>query len=283
MDLSKCFDLLDHELIIQSVRRRVTDGSILNLIKLFLTSGVMVNGCCQSNDRGSPQGGVISPLLSNIYLDAFDQEMKRRDHRIVRYADDIVIFVRSELAGLRVFDSVKHFIETKLKLVVSDKKSAVALSSSRTFLGYTVGSQGRLRIDMLSRKRLLVKLNGLLHRARGRALYATIAKLNLVLRGWAVYYKLASAKKPLDTIDGWVRRRLRCIIWRQWKRPWTREKHLFKLGLSRFTAWKSSVNGRGPWWNAGASHMNRTLPKVWFLKSGLVSVLDVVTQLQRVS
>jgi RNA-directed DNA polymerase len=170
MDLSKCFDLLDHELIIQSVRRRVIDGSILNLIKLFLTSGVMVNGCCQSNDRGSPQGGVISPLLSNIYLDAFDQEMKRRDHRIVRYADDIVIFVRSELAGLRVFDSVKHFIETKLKRVVSDKKSAVALSSSRTFLGYTVGSQGRLRIDMLSRKRLLVKLKGLLHRARGRSL-----------------------------------------------------------------------------------------------------------------
>jgi len=194
-----------------------------------------------------------------------------------------VIYVRSERAGLRVLSGVQRYVETKLKLKVSEEKSDVARPSTRSFLGYTITTQGDLRISMQSRRRLIGKVRQLLRGARGRSLLRAIEVLNPVLRGWAAYFKLAGGKRVLEMLDGWVRRKLRCILWRQWKRPKTRERYLVKLGLSKERAWKSSVNGRGPWWNAGASHMNQAVSNVFFDRRGLVSVLDTVRRLQRVT
>ena len=179
--------------------------------------------------------------------------------------------------------SVTRYVDTALKLRVSETKSAVARPSQRTFLGYRIDHRGVLCISTKSRVRLIGKLRQLLRRARGRSLRHTIEVLNPVLRGWAAYFKLAHSKTALRLIDGWVRRKLRCILWRQWKRPHTRQRYLQRLGLPEQQAWKSAVNGRGPWWNAGASHMNRAMPKVRFDRLGLVAVLDTVLRLQRIS
>ena len=283
VDLEKFFDHVNHDLLMDRVRREVSDPRVLKLIRKYLKVGLMMDGLLSPRREGTPQGGPLSPLLSNILLTDLDRELERRHHRFVRYADDVVIYVKSERAGERVLGSVQTFVESKLKLKVNAKKSAVSRPSKRTFLGYTITTRGELRISMDSRKRLIGKLRLLLRKARGRALRRTIEELNAVLRGWAAYFKLAPSKTALMTIDGWVRRKLRCILWRQWKRPRTRERYLRRLGLGAERAWKSSVNGRGPWWNAGASHMNQALPKARFDRMGLVSVLDTVRRLLRVT
>ena len=283
LDLEQFFDRVNHELLMNRVRQQVSDRRVLKLIQKYLKVGVMIDGLHSVRQEGTPQGGPLSPLLSNILLTDLDRELECRGHLFVRYADDVSIYVKSERSGLRVLESVSRFVTKHLKLKVSEEKSAVAKPSQRTFLGYTVTSQGQLRIAMSSRQRLRQKLTQLFRGARGRSLRHTIDQLNRVLTGWAAYYKLAPGKTALETIDGWVRRRLRCILWRQWKRPRTRERNLVRLGLSEARAWKSSVNGHGPWWNAGASHMNAAMPKMYFGRRGLVSVLDTVLRLQRLS
>ncbi len=283
VDLEKFFDRVNHDLLMDRVRREVSDPRVLKLIRKYLKAGLMVDGLQSPRREGTPQGGPLSPLLSNILLTDLDRELEKRGHRFVRYADDVVIYVKSERAGARVLASVQTFVESKLRLKVNAKKSAVSRPSSRTFLGYTISTGGDLRISMESRKRFIGKLRQLLRKARGHSLRSTIDVINPVLRGWAAYFKLAHSKTALSMIDGWVRRKLRCILWRQWKRPVTRERNLRRLGLDVVRAWKSSVNGRGPWWNAGASHMNVALPKARFDRWGLVSVLDTVRRLQRVT
>lgn len=282
VDLEKFFDRVNHDLLMDRVRRKVSDPRVLKLIRKYLKVGLMIEGLVSPRREGTPQGGPLSPLLSNILLTDLDRELERRGHRFVRYADDVVIYVKSERAGCRVLEGIQRFVASKLKLKVNATKSAVSRPTERTFLGYTITTKGELRISMASRKRLIGKLRQLLRKARGRALWRTIEELNPVLRGWAAYFKLAASKTALQAIDGWVRRKLRCILWRQWKRPRTRERHLLRLGLSAERAWKSSVNGRGPWWNARASHMNHALPKAHFDRMRLVSVLDTVRRLQRV-
>ena len=281
LDLESFFDRVNHDLLMQRVRRKVDDRRVLTLIRRYLKAGLMVDGVQSPRRRGTPQGGPLSPLLSNVLLTDLDRELERRGHRFVRYADDVVIHVRSRRAGERVLASIRRYVEESLKLRVSETKSAVARPSQRTFLGYRIESRGVLRISMQSRKRLIGTLRQLLRRARGRSVRQTIELLNPVLRGWAAYFKLALSPTALRAIDAWVRRKLRCILWRQWKRPRTRERYLRRLGLSEHRAWKSSVNGRGPWWNAGSSHMNAALPKARFDQLGLVSVLDTVLRLQR--
>jgi group II intron reverse transcriptase/maturase len=282
LDLDSFFDRVNHDLLLERVRREVSDRRVLKLIRKYLKVGLMMDGLVSPRREGTPQGGPLSPLLSNILLTDLDRELERRGHRFVRYADDVVIYVKSERAGLRVLSGVQRYVETKLKLKVSEEKSDVARPSTRSFLGYTITTQGDLRISMKSRRRLIGKLRQLLRGARGRSLRRAIEALNPVLRGWAAYFKLASGKSVLEMFDGWVRRKLRCILWRQWKRPKTRERYLVRFGLAKERAWKSSVNGRGPWWNAGASHMNQAVPKVFLNRMGLVSVLDTVRRLQRV-
>ena len=283
LDLESFFDRVNHDLLMRRVGEKVEDRRVLKLIRRYLKAGMMVDGLQSPRREGTPQGGPLSPLLSNVLLTGLDRELQRRGHRFVRYADDVVIHVRSKRAGQRVLASVTRYVETALKLRVSETKSAVARPSRRTFLGYRIDHRGVLCISVNSRVRLIGKLRQLLRRARGRSLSHTIEVLNPVLRGWAAYFKLAHSKTALQFIDGWVRRKLRCILWRQWKRPYTRQRSLQRLGLPEQQAWKSAVNGRGPWWNAGASHMNRAMPKVRFDRWGLVSVLDTVLRLQRLS
>lgn len=283
LDLEKFFDRVNHDLVVQRVQREVSDPRILKLIRKYLKVGVMIDGVQSVQQEGTPQGGPLSPLLSNILLTDLDRELERRGHQFVRYADDVSIYVKSKRSGQRVLDSVSGYVSKHLKLRVNEAKSAVARPSERTLLGYTVRTDGQLRIAMHSRYRLKQKLTQLFRGARGRSVRHTIDDLNPVLSGWAAYFKLAPGKTVLDQIDGWVRRRLRCILWRQWKRPRTRERYLMRLGLSPLRAWKSSVNGHGPWWNAGAPHMNAAMSKVRFTRWGLVSVLDTVSRLQRQS
>jgi len=224
-------------------------------------------------------------LLSNILLTELDRELERRGHAFCRYADDCNIYVRSQAAGERVLASLTRFLSERLKLEVNAAKSAVARPWQRKFLGYSLSwhKAPRLRIAPSSRKRLQDKLRAVLKGARGRSVRGTIAELNPVLRGWAAYFRLADTKTPLETLDGWVRRKLRCILWRQWKRPYTRARNLMKAGLKEERAFRSAFNQRGPWWNSGASHMNAAFPKSYFDRLGLVSLLDTTRRLQCLS
>jgi len=223
----------------------------LGLIRLYLQAGVMEGGLVSQRVEGTPQGGPLSPLLSNILLDDLDKELERRGHAFCRYADDCNIYVRSKRAGERVLASVTQFLAKRLKLKVNQTKSAVDRPWKRKFLGYsmTFDKQPRLKIAPASIKRFKSKLKELFRAGRGRNPARFIEELKPVLRGWVSYFQLAEVKGVFDDLDGWIRRKLRCILWRQWKRPYTRAKNLMKRGLGEARAWTSATNGRGPWWN----------------------------------
>ena len=225
---------------------------------------------------------MTSPLLSNILLTDLDRELERRGLAFCRYADGCNIYVGSRVAGERVMRGVRVFLEEVLHLRVNAQKSAVARPWGRKFLGFsfTVQRETRLRVAPESVRRLTERIRELLRNGRGRSLSHTIENLNPLLRGWIGYFQLSQSKGILEDLDGWVRRRLRCLLWRQWKRPRTRQRKLRALGLDAERAWLSAVNGHGPWWNAGASHLNLTLPATYFTRLGLVSLLREQQRLQ---
>ena len=261
---------------------KIGDARVLTLIRRYLAAGMMVDGLVQPRTEGTPQGGPLSPLLSNILLTELDRELERRGHAFCRYADDCNIYVGSERAGAGLLQSLTRFLAERLKLMVSASKSAVARPWQRKFLGYSVTwhQEPKLRIAAASLERLTEKVKVLLRGARGRNLGVTIQTLNPLLRGWAAYFKLTQTKRALEERDGWIRHQLRCILWRQWKRPYARARKLMQRGLTEERAWRSACNQRGPWWNAGASHMHAAFPKSWFDQLGLVSLLDTVQRLR---
>jgi group II intron reverse transcriptase/maturase len=285
MDLEKFFDRVNHDLLMSKLAKQIGDARALVLIRRYLTAGMMTEGLVQPRTEGTPQGGPLSPLLSNILLTDLDRELERRGHAFCRYADDCNIYVGSKRAGEDILASLTGFLCERLKLTVNRAKSAVARPWQRKFLGYSLTwhPEPKLRIAPASLQKLTDKVRELLRGARGRSVGATIGLLNPVLRGWAAYFQLAQTKRALEQQDGWVRRRLRCILWRQWKRPRTRQRNLMQQGLTWERAWHSAYNGRGPWWNAGASHMNAAYPKSWFDARGLVSLLGTVQRFQRAS
>ncbi len=285
MDLEKFFDRVNHDLLMSKLAARIGDARVLTLTRRYLQAGMMADGLLQPRTEGTPQGGPLSPLLSNILLTDLDRELERRGHAFCRYADDCNIYVGSERAGVGLLQRLTVFLAERLKLKVNEAKSAVARPWRRKFLGYslTAHRKPKLRIAAPSLQKLTVKINDLLRGARGRSVGATIQTLNPVLRGWAAYFKLTETKRALEERDGWLRRKLRCILWRQWKRPYARARNLMQRGLTEERAWRSACNQRGPWWNAGASHMNAAYPKSWFDHLGLVSLLDTVQRLQRTS
>ena len=285
MDLEKFFDRVNHDLLMSKLAVKIGDARVLTLIRRYLEAGMMADGLVQPRTEGTPQGGPLSPLLSNILLTDLDRELERRGHAFCRYADDCNIYVASERAGRELLQRLTHFLAERLKLKVNAAKSAVARPWRRRFLGYSVTwhRQPKLRIAASSIERLTDKVKVLLRGARGRSLGTTIQTLNPLLRGWAAYFKLTQTKRPLEDRDGWIRHKLRCILWRQWKRSYTRARNLMQRGLTAERAWRSATNGRGPWWNAGASHMHAAFPKSWFDYLGLVSLLDTVQRLQRIS
>jgi group II intron reverse transcriptase/maturase len=282
MDLEKFFDRVNHDLLMQKLSVKIDDGRVLRLIRRYLEAGMMADGMVSPRTEGTPQGGPLSPLLSNILLTELDRELERRGHAFCRYADDCNIYVRSQQAGERVMASITRFLADALKLTVNTAKSAVAQPWKRKFLGYSLTwhKAPKLRIAPTSLKRLEDKIRDVLQGARGRSLTTVIPQLNPILRGWMAYFKLTETKQALEELDGWIRHKLRCMLWRQWKRPYTRAKNLMKAGLAEERAFRSAFNQRGPWWNSGASHMNQAFPKSFFDRLGLVSLLDTMRRLQ---
>jgi RNA-directed DNA polymerase len=269
----------------EKLSKKIDDRRVLQLIRRYLEAGMMTDGIVIPRAEGTPQGGPLSPLLSNILLTELDRALERRGHAFCRYADDCNIYVRSRAAGERIMASLTRFLAEKLKLKVNTAKSAVARPWDRKFLGYSVTwhKVTRLRIAPVSLERLEERIRILFKGSQGRSLSNIIQELNPILRGWAAYFKLTETKRGLEELDGWIRWRLRCMLWRQWKRPYTRASNLMKSGLSEERAWRSACNQRGPWWNAGASHMNAAFPKSFFDRLGLVGLLDTVRRLQCVS
>jgi len=278
IDLEKFFDRVNHDILMARVARKVKDKRLLRLIRRYLQAGIMMDGLETARTEGTPQGSPLSPLLSNIMLDDLDKELERRGHAFCRYADDCNIYVRSQHAGERVMASIIGFHERKLRLKVNRKKSTVGRPWKLKMLGYSITweRKPRLRVAEQAVKRLKDKLREQLRRGRGRNIEKVIEELSTLLRGWAQYFKLCEVKTHFEELDQWIRRKLRCILWRQWKRPYTRARKLMNRGLDEARAWKSARNGRGAWWNAGASHMNATYTKLDFDRLGLVSLLDTI-------
>jgi RNA-directed DNA polymerase len=285
LDLEKFFDRVNHDILVSRVARQVKDERVLKLIRGFLEAGLMQDGLVKPRTQGSPQGGPLSPLLSNILLTDLDRELERRGHLFCRYADDCNVYVSSRAAAEHAMAEITRFLEKRLKLKVNPDKSACARPWERKFLGYSLTrpERARLKIAPESLKRLYEKARERLRAGRGRSLAATISELNPLLRGWMSYFRLTEVKSVLEELDGWVRRKLRCLLWRQWKRVVTRAKSLMKQGLKEKRAWQSATNGRGAWWNAGASHMNLAYPKSHFDRMGLVSLVDTCRRFQSVS
>jgi len=285
IDLEKFFDRVNHDVLMSRVARKVKDKRVLRLIRRYLEAGIMEGGVVSPRTEGTPQGGPLSPLLSNILLDDLDKELERRGHWFCRYADDCNIYVKSKRAGERTLTSITRFLSKRLKLKVNRDKSAVDRPWKRKFLGYsmTFHLEPRLKVAPASIKRLKRKLRELFRQGRGRNLNRFIETLTPILRGWMNYFRLAEVKGIFEELDGWIRRKLRCILWRQWKKPFTRAKNLMKRGLSEERAWLSATNGRGPWWNSGASHMNQVYPKKFFDTLGLVSLQYQLHRIQYVS
>ena len=286
IDLEKFFDRVNHDVLMSRLARRIKDKRVLRLIRRYLQAGMMSNGLTAVRREGTPQGGPLSPLLSNILLDELDKELERRGHKFCRYADDSNIYVRSRSAGERVMKSISRFLERRLRLKVNAEKSAVARPWERKFLGYSLTwhRESRLKVAASSVQRLKEKLREIFRRGKGRNLGKLIeAELTPLLRGWMNYFRLAEVKGIFEELDGWIRRKLRGLIWRQWKRTLARAKGLMKRGLKETQAWESATNGRGPWWNAGASHMHAAFPKSYFDRCGLLSLLEQRLRFQRTS
>jgi RNA-directed DNA polymerase len=278
LDLEKFFDRVNHDVLMARVARQVKDRRMLRLIRRYLGSGIMQHGLMEPRSEGTPQGGPLSPLLSNILLDDLDQELEKRGHRFCRYADDCNIYVGSRRAGGRVMASLTGFLKEQLKLTVNPKKSAVDRPWNRKFLGFSMTShrECRVRVAPQAVERFKEVMREKFREGRGRNLRAFLGSLKPKLRGWASYFSVAETRKVFEDLDQWLRRKLRCMEWRKWKKPRTRMRKLTALGLDRARARESAFNGRGPWWNAGASHLNAALPTAYFRKLGLVLLLEEV-------
>lgn len=275
IDLEKFFDRVNHDILMGRLSRRLKDKRVLKTIRAYLEAGVMIGGIEEARREGTPQGGPLSPLLSNVLLDELDKELERRGHKFCRYADDCNVYVKSWKAGERVKASITQWLERRLKLKVNEAKSAVDHISRRKFLGYsmTADRKPKLRPAKVAVERFKGKVRINFRKARGRNIRKFIENdLNPLLRGWAEYFKLSHVKVIFEALDGWIRRKLRCLLWRQWKRPKTRLRKLRALGLNEQAAKATASNGRGPWWSSGNSPLSIPLSNNYFDQLGLISL-----------
>lgn len=280
IDLEKFFDKVNHDMLMARVARQVKDKEILRLIRRYLQAGVMEGGLVRVTEEGTPQGGPLSPLLSNILLDDFDKELEVRGLRFARYADDCNIYVKSEKAGRRVMEGVVKYLTKRLKLKVNQEKSAVDNPWNRKFLGFTF-SKGREAPKLIvhgSRvKRFKDKIRGLTKKMRGINITDGIRKLILpITRGWANYFKIAEDRSIFESLDGWIRRKIRAILWRQWKRARTRYKRLIFLGLQEKAAKRTAYGSKGPWRMARTPGMHRALSNEAIKEMGYTSMMEII-------
>ncbi len=276
LDLEKFFDQVNHDVLMARIARRVDDKRTLLLIRRYLQSGIMAGGVVSARVKGTPQGGPLSPLLSNILLDELDKELERRGHRFVRYADDTVVYVKSKRAGERVMDSLERFLDKRLRLKINRSKSAVARPWRRQFLGYTVTSnlKPRLKVARKAVQRLKTNLRPLFRRARGSDLSITIEMLTPKIRGWVAYYRLADVRGTFKDLDAWTRRRLRAVIWLHWKTPRTRYRKLLSLGVRAGKAARAAWGRDGPWASSAGSAINVAIPNRYLEELSLLSFVD---------
>lgn len=266
MDLEKFFDRVNHDRLMARIAERIDDKELLKLIRAFLTSGVMENGLVQATEEGTPQGGPLSPLLSNIVLDELDQELERRGHRFARYADDCNIYVRSRRAAERTLASVTHFVERKLRLKVNREKSAVDRPWRRKFLGFSFTNhrQPRRRIAPASLDRFKQRIRELTRRTRGAALETVIGELTRYLRGWLGYFGFCETQSVLRDLESWLHRRLRALMWKRWKRGTVRFRELRQRGVSRNLAAQSAGSSHNVWRLSRSPALNIALPgRLW--------------------
>jgi len=271
MDLEKFFDRVNHDLLMGRIAKRVEDKQLLKLIRAFLNAGVMENGLVSSSTEGTPQGGPLSPLLSNLLLDDLDQELERRGLRFVRYADDCNIYVRSRRAGERVMQSITRFLTDKLKLKVNESKSGVARPAQRKFLGFsfTSGKQPKRRIAPKTLLRFKKRIRELTRRNRGVSLERMVAQLRRYLVGWRGYFGFCQTPSVLRNLDSWIRRRLRCFQWKLWKRGKTRFAELRKRGVGKDLAAQTAGSSRGLWHISRSPALSIALPGAYFDSLGL--------------
>ncbi len=274
IDLEKFFDRVNHDILMGLIAKRVADKRILKLIRAFMNAGVMEGGVVSPTEEGTPQGGPLSPLLSNLMLDVLDKELEKRGHHFVRYADDCNIYVRSHRAGERVLAGVEKFLEKRLKLKINKAKSAVAKPSVRKFLGFsfTGGKEPRRRIAPQAIARFKARVRWLTRRTGGESLAQTIKELSTYLIGWRGYFGFCQTPSVLRTLDQWTRRRLRAIAWKQWKRGRARFAELRRRGVGRDLAAQTAGSPCGPWRLANSPALAIALPNAFFGSLGLASV-----------
>lgn len=276
IDLEKFFDKVNHDRLMGTLSKRIEDKRLLKLIRNYLKSGIMINGIVTTSEEGTPQGGPLSPLLSNIVLDELDKELEERGHKFVRYADDCNIYVKTKKAGNRVMGSVTSFIEGRLKLKVNLNKSAVDRPWKRKFLGFsfTLHKEPKVRIAKESMKRMKNKIREITSRKKPYPMDYRIKKLNQYLMGWCGYFALADTPSVFRAFDSWIRRRLRMCMWKNWKKPSTKVRKLIGLGAPKDKAYEWG-NSRKSYWRISKSPvLHRTLGNSYWSSQGLKSLLS---------
>lgn len=286
IDLSKYFDTLNHDLLLKLLRRQIHDKRVIELIKRYLKSGVMENGILIRTDEGSPQGGPLSPLLANIYLNEFDQEMESRGVKIIRYADDIVVFAKSKRAAKRLLETCRRYLEGKLKLKMNVQKSkvvSVLAVKHFKFLGFCLGKNGKgiyIRAHRESLVKAKRKLKELTRRNQGKNVRMVFEKVKSFIQGWLGYYHVADIKRILMSWNEWLRRRFRMYIWKQWKKPRTRVMNLKKLGISEWQAYQWGNTRLGYWRIAGSAVLQRSITNEKLVQAGYFDILKQYEQLR---
>jgi RNA-directed DNA polymerase len=280
VDLEKFFDRVNHDILMARLARRVADKRLLRIVRRFLEAGLMHNGVCIERHEGTPQGGPLSPLLANLLLDDLDKELERRGHCFCRYADDCNIYVQSKAAGERVLTSVTRFLEDVLRLRVNREKSAVAHIEERKFLGHRLLRDGRLGIAPTSLQRAKQRIRAITRRNRGIGLDRMIRELNSFLTGWVTYFRSAACKSHLTELDGWIRRKLRCVRLKQCKRTKPIMDFLHGLGVPLRNAWLTALSGKGWWRLAGSPSVTHAMHNQWFASLGLVNLVQRYVTLQ---
>ncbi len=275
MDLEKFFDKVNHDRLMRTLSKRITDTRVLKLIRSYLQAGIMEGGLVHRNTEGTPQGGPLSPLLSNIVLDELDKELEDRGLCFVRYADDCNIYVKSKRAGVRIMRSVTTFIEKKLKLKVNEQKSAVDRPWKRKFLGFSFTNQRKnqkIRISKESIQRFKQRIRVLTSRKHSIDMESRIKKLNQYLVGWLGYYQLAETPSVFKKLDAWIRRRLRMIRWKEWKKIKAKEKNLIRCGIDSNKAWEWANTRKAYWRISNSPILSRALDNKYWASQGLKSL-----------